>query len=363
MRARAIYDAVPLYDPKRTPVDIDLTDNTNLWGMPPHAREAWRAQVERGITRYPSLYASELKETLAARLGHGITPSMVVTGCGSDDLLDSAMRAFAAPDDVVAASLPSFAMIPIFAQMNGLRYTAVPERAPTGEDADGAVVDVPALLAQDAQILYLSAPNNPTGRPLARATLRAFLDGSRGLVILDEAYAEFAGEHALALVHEYPQLLIVRTMSKAWGLAGLRVGYAIAQPDVALAVEKSRGPYKVNAVAERVATVAVRDDAEWVTTHIDLAIANRERLAAELRSLSLSPLPSAANFVCVPMANVERVSAALRRRGVAARPFAALPHVGDALRISVGPWPMVQALLDALPSAIHDAQEEGTNVR
>jgi len=120
-------------------------------------------------------------------------------------------------------------------------------------------------------------------------------------------------------------------------------------------VEKSRGPYKVNSVAERVALVALQHDRAWIDEHVQLAVDMRDRLSDALREMGLNPMPSAANFVCVPMAGAVAIGQALRSRGVAARPFPALPNVGDALRISVGPWPMLQRLLDALAPAINDA--------
>ncbi|MBY0490302.1 MAG: histidinol-phosphate aminotransferase family protein [Gemmatimonadaceae bacterium] len=343
--ARALYDGVPLYDPKRTPVALDLTDNTNLWGMPPVAERTWREMPVARITRYPSLYAAELKEALATFVG--TTPDRLVTGCGSDDILDSAMRAFGEPGSVVASPEPSFAMIPIFAQMNGLRYVGVTERADQQPDLD-------ALLAANPRILYLCSPNNPTGALVARDTIeRAVreMDARGGVVFLDEAYAEFAGVSAVDLANRTSNLLVIRTMSKAFGLAGLRVGYGIGAPALVRDVEKSRGPYKLNAMAEQIALAALREDMAWVRTHVALAVENRDRLAAALRTRGYAPLPSAANYVCVPVRNAVAVGQALRARGVAARPFEGLPHVGDTLRISVGPWELLEQFLAAFHAA------------
>jgi histidinol-phosphate aminotransferase len=356
--ARAAYEAVSLYDPKRAPVELDLTDNTNLWGLPPSAERALREVPAAAVTRYPTLYAAELKAALADYVG--VTPDMIVTGCGSDDLLDSAMRAFGEAGDLVVSPEPSFAMIPIFAQMNALRYQGVVER-PASPHLMGGMPqpDLDAMLAADARILYLCSPNNPTGAVMARASIERAAREARGVVFIDEAYAEFAGVSSVDLTREFDRVLVIRTMSKAFGLAGLRIGYAIGQPALVNEVEKSRGPYKLNAVAERMALAALRDDRAWVGEHVQLAITVRERLAIELRAMGLAPLPSAANFVCVPMPNVVAVGQALRARGVAARPFPDLPHIGDALRISVGPWPMLERLLTALRGALADVNGGG----
>jgi len=347
--ARAAYDAVPLYDPQRAPVELDLTDNTNLWGMPPTAERTLREAPVASITRYPTLYAAELKQALAEYVG--VTADMIVTGCGSDDILDSAMRAFGEPGDLVAGSEPSFAMIPIFAQMNALRYQGVAELPVSPMPQP----DIDALLATQARIIYLCSPNNPTGAVVARERIERAVRDAAGVVFIDEAYAEFAGVSSVDLAAQSDRVLIIRTLSKAFGLAGLRIGYAIGQPALVMEVEKSRGPYKLNALAERVALSALRHDRAWIDEHVQLAVVLRERLANALREMGLSPMPSAANFVCVPMPNVVAVGQALRARGLAARPFPGLPHVGDALRISIGPWPMMQRVLDALPAALAEA--------
>jgi histidinol-phosphate/aromatic aminotransferase/cobyric acid decarboxylase-like protein len=145
---------------------------------------------------------------------------------------------------------------------------------------------------------------------------------------------------------------VVRTLSKAFGLAGLRVGYAIGSPPLVTEVEKSRGPYKVNALAERAAVAALRQDRDWVQQGIDTVLENRSRFEKELRLLRLSPLPSSANFVLFPVPDALALTKDLRALGVAVRPFTKLPQIGDALRISIGPWEMMEAALSALRKAI-----------
>lgn len=343
--ARAAYEAVPLYDPKRSPVEIDLTDNTNLWGLPPAAERALREMPVAGITRYPSLYAGELKSELAAYTG--VERENVVTGCGSDDILDSAMRAFGEPGDLVAGSEPSFAMIPIFARMNALEWRGVDELRSHQPDID-------ALISLRPRVLYFCSPNNPTGALVAREAIERAIAETTGVIFIDEAYADFAGVSSIDLITRSDRVLVIRTMSKAFGLAGLRIGYAIGNPALVLEVEKSRGPYKLNALAERVATTALREDRAWVAKHIALAVQHRERLADELRRIGIEPLESHANFLLAPVAGCVAVGQALRARGVAVRPFPSLPGIGDAVRISVGPWPMMERFLDAFVPAMRE---------
>jgi len=341
--ARAAYRGISLYAPDRSPCAIDLSDNTNLFGVPPVALSVLRRAEEATISRYPSLYAPALKEALAAY--REVDPSQVVTGCGSDDVLDSAVRAFAEPGDLVAHPAPSFAMIPLFARMNGLRSIGVPLRPNYDIDAD-------ALLATGARIIYICSPNNPTGTCASDVSIRRVLDEAKGIVILDEAYAEFSGRNCLADVAGHERLLVVRTLSKAFGLAGLRIGYATGRAALVSEVEKSRGPYKVNALAESAGVAALTEDREWVARHVATAVRNRESFAIALRALGLFAIPSSANFLLVPIRDAQKIAAHLRRAGVAVRPMTGLPLVGDALRISIGPWPMMERALVALRAAI-----------
>jgi histidinol-phosphate aminotransferase len=343
-RARAAYRDISLYSPNRAPCRIDLSDNTNLFGVPPAARAVLANVVDSSVTRYPSLYSGELKEAIARTFG--IRPENVVTGCGSDDVLDSAIRAFCEAGDVVATSDPSFAMIPLFAKMNALEARLLPLQA----DLD---IDAQSLVDAAARITYICSPNNPTGNLASAAAMDHVVERAHGIVILDEAYADFARRPSVTHALNSGRVLVVRTLSKAYGLAGLRIGFAVGAEELVLEVEKSRGPYKVNRLAEEAATAAIASDQDWVQEKVLEVIGNRDRLSHELRRLGLTPLPSDANFVLVGVRNAHAVSEKMRANGVAVRPFAGLPMIGDALRISVGPWDMMaealQALEDSLP--------------
>ena len=350
--SRESYRGISLYAPDRAPCAIDLSDNTNLWGVPPAAAAEIRDAGGGTITRYPALYANELKRSLARYIG--VEPDAVVTGCGSDDVLDSAIRAFAEPGDRIVHPDPSFMMVPLFGRMNGL----VPVAVRLASDHD---IDANAMIAADGRITYICSPNNPTGTPASREAVRQVVGQSKGLVIVDEAYGEFTSGTFAAEAPAHERLLVVRTMSKAFGLAGLRVGYAIGHPRLVAEVEKSRGPYKVNAIAERAAIAALSGDMQWVSERIGEVISNRERLSGALRDLNVfDVVPSAANFVLavvrpdVPL-RAAGIAASLRARGIAIRPFSDLPGFGDAIRITVGPWEMMQQCVEALGDVCREA--------
>ncbi len=341
---RADWQGLTRYDPERAPVALDLSDNTNLWGTHPAALARIRAATTDDLARYPELYADALRETVAEVID--VPPECVTTGAGSDDVLDSAFRAVFAPGARMTYAAPTFSMVEPFARMNALDARAVPW--PEAEDDPGR------LLEGDPELVYVCRPNNPTGGFTPVAWLDALLEArspdAPALVIVDEAYADFAGETVLPEAPERRNLLVARTASKAYGLAGLRCGYAVGSAEVALAVDRSRGPYKVARLAYEAAAAALRDEEGWMRGVIDEAIENRERLSAELAARGRAPLPSRANFLLVPAptGDAKADALALRAAGVGVRPFRGIPGMGEGLRVTVGPWTLMERFLAAL---------------
>ncbi|HEX7545979.1 MAG TPA: histidinol-phosphate transaminase [Gemmatimonadaceae bacterium] len=334
------FASIPRYS-GGVPAEVDLGDNTNQWGTPPAATAVLRAGLD--VSRYPDMYGDSLKRTIAKMAGFG--PECVVTGNGSDDVLDCVIRAFASPGDTIAHPDPTFVMLPVFSRINGITPVPVPLAADFSMDAD-------ALLATNARIIYLCSPNNPTGTPTSADTIRRIIANARGLVLLDEAYAEFTGLPGfLAEAPALERVVVCRTLSKAYGLAGLRVGYGAASAKIVEIIEKSRGPFKLNSMAERAAVEALTTDADWVAAHVREAIASRDRLAGELRAMGLAPLPSVANFLLVPTPKAFAIAHKLRAGGIAIRPFPDLPGIGDAFRITAAPWPVMERALAALRDA------------
>ena len=327
------------------PVELDLSDNTNQWGAHPAAVEILRGADDDALARYPDLYADGLREAAAARLG--VDPACVATGCGSDDVLDSAYRAAGGgEDDFVSVASPTFSMALPLARMNGM-----PARTTRWRDA---LDDPGRLLAGGPALVYVCRPNNPTGEVAPTAWVdellaRAGEDGP--LVLLDEAYVDFGGDTFARRATEHPRLLVTRTLSKAFGLAGLRIGYAVGTPDIALEVEKSRGPYKVGRLAAAAGAAALTDAAGWVTATVGECLENRARAEVLLAERSLDPVPSHANFILfrAPSGDARDDALRIRERGVAARSFPGdMPDGSDALRVTVAPWSMMERFFQAL---------------
>lgn len=336
---RAGFRDIPLYSGGRDRCAVDLSDNINLWGAAPSALRTLRAMAEDTVMRYPVAYEPALRQALAGYAG--VSPEMIVPGCGSDDVLDSAIRALARPGDVLCLPAPSFGMIPVFARVNGLIPVEIPLTARFDADAD-------AMLATGARVIYLCSPNNPTGQALSRETVERIARQAKGLVIIDQAYLEFGGKCFTDLVRDDIPVLVTRTMSKAFGLAGLRVGYGIGSPAVVGEILKARGPYKVNALAERAAIAAIESDLPWVAERVANVVANRSRFQEQLALRGIASLPSAANFVLVPLRDSTAAARRLRTAGIGVRVLTGLHGIGDALRIGIGPWDLMQRCLDAL---------------
>jgi histidinol-phosphate aminotransferase len=322
---------------------VDLSANTNFWGCPPVACGAVIRSVAAG-SDYPSRAADDLRAALAGALG--VTADMVTTGCGSDDVLATAFRVLAQPGETLVATIPTFAMAAPFATSAGLTFVGCAFGA-------GFSLDVDAITATGAAVAYLCSPNNPTGTVLDEADIRRLLERFNGYTVLDEAYIDYGGRTSMGLVRKYERLLVVRTFSKAFGLAGLRVGYGVGAPAVISRIEAARGPYKVGLAAERAAVAVLGcEGRRWVDDHVLLAKASRRRLQDELSSRGIAFVPSYANFVLVPVPDAASTASLLADRGLTVRQFADLPGLGDAVRITVGPEPVMAAVADALEEAL-----------
>jgi histidinol dehydrogenase len=342
---RSSYREIELYDPQRAPCEIDLSDNTNLFGVPPAVEKLFGSLAAARLTRYPSVFAGALKEAIAS--WYGVAPANVVTGCGSDDVIDSAIRAFCERGDAVVFPDPTFGVVPTFARMNATVPKAVP-LTPALE------LDVAELLRARGRMTYICSPNNPTGTVFAAGAIEALADQLPGILLLDEAYADFAGRDFTQLAVTTSRVISLRTFSKAFGLAGLRIGFAIGPTRLIHEIEKSRGPYKVSNVAEAAAIAALTEDGDWIRAGITQVCQNRERLYNQLVQLGFRCWPSGGNFLLLGVpsgSSAAGLAAGLRSRGVAVRPFAALPQIGDCIRVTIGPWPLMERFLEELVAA------------
>lgn len=312
---------------------IKLASNENPLGPSPRARAAAQAALT-DIERYPDGGGFTLKRALADRLG--VTPEQLTLGNGSNDVLEFAARAFVPPDSEIVYSAHSFAVYGLVTRAVGARPVVVPARN-WGHD----LTAMRAAITPRTRLVYLANPNNPTGTWFTRAELETFLSDlpTYVLVVLDEAYFEYVQEpeypNGVELVASFPQLIVTRTFSKAYGLAGLRVGYAVSDAKVAGYLNRVRQPFNMNSIALAAAEAALTD-AEHVTRSVTLNRAGLGQLRAGTAALGLTCLPTVGNFLCVDLGRAAApVYEALLRRGVIVRPIANY-GMPNHLRITVG---------------------------
>jgi len=311
---------------------IKLASNENPLGPSPKALAAARKALPE-VARYPDGGGFALKRALAARLK--VEPGQITLGNGSSDVIEFAARIFVAPGDEVVFSQHAFAMYPILTQAIGGRAVEVPARD-WGHDLEAMGRAVTAK----TRLTFLTNPNNPTGTWFDRASLMRFLRAipPQVIVVLDEAYFEYADHleypDGLTLLGEFPNLIVARTFSKVYGLAGLRVGYSVSSTTIADLLNRIRPPFNVNSLAMVAAEAALADD-DHLRRTVRLNHDGMRQLTDGFRKLGLSHIPSAGNFVCVEVGDAACVNDALLRQGVIVRPIAnyGMPRH---LRVTVG---------------------------
>jgi len=334
---------------------VKLASNENPLGMPPSAQNAIARAIHHlaDVGRYPDSNGFELKAALASRFG--VLAEWITLGNGSNDILELAAAALLAPGTSCVYSQHSFAVYALATQSRGARAIVVPAKN-LGHDLDA----MRAAIAPDTRLMYVANPNNPTGTLVPHAQVAAFIARvpKDVVVVLDEAYNEYLpAEHrfdSTAWVRQFPNLLISRTFSKAFGLAGLRVGYGIAQAELTDLLNRVRQPFNVNTLAQA-AAVAALADADFLRTSFELNLRGMRQLVDGFNALGLEHVPSYGNFVLVKVGPAARVYHELLKRGVIVRPVAnyGLP---EWLRISIGLPEENAKFLAALPEALAAAR-------
>ena len=338
---RRLHPYVPGEQPKIRGL-IKLNTNENPYPPSPKVLAAIKEAADERLRLYPNPTAERLREKLAQF--HGCAPGHFIVGNGSDDLLALAVRAFVEPGQSVQFFTPSYSLYPVLADIHGARRNAIP-LAP-----DLAMPSVSELRRQGAwdaraPLTFITTPNAPSGRGYRTEELKAFCRAQSGVIVLDEAYVDFARENAFSLALEFPHVLVARTFSKAYSLCFLRVGYCAGHATLIEALQKIRDSYNVNGLGQ-VAAVATLGDLPYYRRNFKRLIATRERLSDELRALGFVVPPSQTNFIFVrpPTFPAQEWLLKLRQRRILVRWFGA-PDIRDFLRISIGTDAEADALL------------------
>jgi histidinol-phosphate aminotransferase len=331
---------------------IKLASNENPLGMPESAKQAMLTAMT-DIGRYPDSNGFDLKAAITAK--YDVPAEWVTLGNGSNDILELAAHAFVQPSQSVVYSQYSFAVYALATQAVGGRAIVVPAQS-FGHD----LAAMQSAIAADTKLIFIANPNNPTGNFLPAAEIEAFLKQVPRdvVVVLDEAYTEYLAPEmrydSIAWVRQYPNLLVSRTFSKAYGLAGLRVGFGIAQPGITDLLNRIRQPFNVNSLAQAAAVAALNDHA-FLQKSAQLNADGYRQLTEAFRAMDLEYVPSYGNFVLVKVGKENdagaHVNLALLKQGIIVRPVGnyGLPQW---LRISIGLPEENAAFIGALKKAL-----------
>jgi histidinol-phosphate aminotransferase len=329
------------YTPGEQPPDGEgwVKLNTNESPLPPSPKvlEAIKAAATDSLRLYPSPTAQPAREAIARHFQ--LKPSQVTVGNGGDELIEMCFRAFAGAGDRVAYPTPTYPLLDPLCRI----HEAVPSTHPTEDFAE-----LPPSLGPDpAPLKFIVNPNSPTGALFDGDAIEAAIAASSGVVVIDEAYVDFAPKSCLHLLQDYDNLLLLRTFSKSYGLAGLRIGFALGSADLIETLDAVKDSYNVDRLAIAAAVAAIQDEAHHKAL-VEEVVRNRGELTHALQRLDFELVPSAANFIFArPPKPAAEVVAALRERKILVRHYDREPIAGW-IRITVGTRDQHDALLEAL---------------
>lgn len=321
-----------------TPV-IKLNTNENPYPPSPAAIAVLRSLDTEWLRRYPDPYASEFRQVAGGVLG--VPMEWVMVGNGSDDLLNLIVRACAEPSRPVVYPMPTYVLYRTLAAMQAAAAIEIPY-------GDEYQLPLKALIAAQGAVTFVASPNSPSGHIVPIEQLRHLASKLTGVLVIDEAYVDFTETTALPLVQEFENVIILRTLSKGYSLAGLRLGFAIAQPTVLAGLFKVKDSYTLDAIACAVGTASIQDQA-YKNACVDRVKASRTQLAADLRQLDFQLRDSHGNFLLArpPHGNAAELQLVLKQQGILVRYFQQ-PRLEDKLRITIGTDAQNQILIETL---------------
>lgn len=329
----------PGEQPKETRV-IKLNTNENPYPPSPKVLEALQRLDVSALRRYPDPLSAALREMCAQRYR---VPSSdwIVVGNGMDELLAMALRAFVDPGDEVVSVYPTYTLYEVLCKLHGCHLNYV--------ELDNAFRPPESFYSKQGRLCFLARPNAPTGLALARADVERFAERFNGILVVDEAYVDFADDHCLDFPERFENVIVMRTFSKSFSLAGLRIGTAVARPELIREFMKIKDSYNMNAFSQA-AGLAAMEDYAYMEQHAAMVRATRERLRKSLLDFGFSVPPSQSNFLLAQWdrtPSAGHIFSALREQGILVRYFAQR-RLENALRISIGTDGECNALIDAL---------------
>ena len=322
--------------------EVRLDTNTNVLGSNPAAAEYLRTHTW-DLNGYPDTYSGSLRSALGEL--YGLDPDTIIAGNGSDEMLDVIFKTFTNWGDNTAVPFPSYSLYDYFVKSNGGKAIMV-------DLTDDFQLDVDSMVRTGAKVTIVPSPNNPTGNSFRQKDLEDLIARFEGIVVVDEAYAEYSGEGMIGKVAEFDNLVVTRTFSKAYAMAALRVGYMASNPKLAEMMMCVKIPYSLNAVSEGAAVAAVGDQ-DFIRRSVDLVTEQRPRLIAGLERLGFEVFPSDSNFVLARSPIDHKVLVdGLRERNVLIRDFGAKRRTENCVRPTVGTAELNTLLLEKTEEVI-----------
>jgi histidinol-phosphate aminotransferase len=335
----------PGFQPKQTDV-LKLNTNENPYPPSPKVLEVLAEIKSEQLRRYPDPVGEQFRQA-AAKL-HGVSTDNIMCCNGGDELLTLAFRAFCDENRPVAYPVPTYSLYPVLANLQNCKAIEVP--------FDPEFNLPPKLAAAGAALTIVCNPNAPSGTFIPVSKLASLADELNGVLLIDEAYIDFAEDNCLTLVADFDNVIILRSMSKGYGLAGLRFGYAVAPPDLVAGLMKVKDSYNVNAVAIALATAAIKDQ-RYFRKNVETIKKQRKRLTEQLRALNFDVLESCTNFLLAKskQGKAGEIYDKLVQRNVYVRYFD-LPALSDKLRITVGTGEQNDKLVSALKEILSNKE-------
>jgi histidinol-phosphate aminotransferase len=331
------------YNPKVTAVRMDTS--TNVLGANPAASRLLAEGMEIDLNQYPNTYSDGLRGELADF--YSLEADNFIAGNGSDEILDILFKTFLEFGETVVAPYPTYTLHDFFVKINGGRMEFV-------DLTEDFQLDVEGMLSTEGKMLILCTPNNPTANSFRKEDVIALLEGFDGPVVVDEAYAEYCGRSMVPFVNDYENLIVTRTFSKAYALAGLRVGYCVSNDELQDMMMRVKIPYSLNVISERTAIAALRDQ-DFIRRSVEMVDRNRPKLIDGLKRLGFTPYPSDSNFVMArsPIPYQALVEG-LKERGVLIRSFGHKRMLEECVRMTVGDEELNAMLLWKMEEVIRE---------
>jgi histidinol-phosphate aminotransferase len=344
---RSTWRDLQLYYNPKVGNKLRMDTSTNALGENPAGRRELVECAKLNVGQYPSTYGDNLRDELAKL--YGMKADNFVVGNGSDEALDIIMKTLVEPGETVITAHPAYVLHSFFVKINAGRTVAVD----LDEDFQ---LDVDEINSTKGKLVLLCTPNNPTSNTFRMDDLKAVIEGADRPVVVDEAYGEYTGNSFLPLVERYDNLIVTRTFSKAYGLAGMRIGYMAAGLEMAEALQKVKIPYSLNMIGERVAIAALRDR-EFLDRSVRVVNEERPFLSRGLSDLGLHVYPSEANYILfrsdLPS---DLLTGKLSEKGVLVRDFGKVRRLENCIRTTIGTREMNTVLLERMREVLRECR-------